>query len=240
MACVAFGRTNGDACLQMAADVNHLCSLRCEESCVLTCTQRLGKNVEQMEGQTFRVEDVVEFGNHIGIIGLGGGVNRNHTRGIANTENELTRYLPMDIAGEGSEILDILHMGIVVEYALIEVADAPAERNVVVEELAEFSSSLAGIGVAPSAERHENLLVLIESHIAVHHGREADTGEGFDFAVVLLLNILAEVGIAVLQSLPDILDSVGPQTVNELVFPLVRALCYRLVLLVDEYSLDAG
>lgn len=48
------------------------------------------------------------------------------------------------------------------------------------------------------------------------------------------------VGVAVLQTVPDAVDAVGPEAVNELVLPLVTTLCYRLVLLVDEDSLDAG
>ena len=57
-----------------------------------------------------------------------------------------------------------------IENALIEVRDAPAQWDVVVEEVRELACSLASVGVAPCAERHENLLVLAECHVTMHHG----------------------------------------------------------------------
>ena len=71
----------------------------------------------------------------------------------------------------------------------------------------------------------------------MHHGREADGGEDLNLAVILCKNVLAEFGVAILQSVPYSLYAIGPQSVNELVFPLVATLCYRLVLLVDENGL---
>ena len=43
-----------------------------------------------------------------------------------------------------------------------------------------------------------------------------------------------------MKSIPDTVDAVGPESVNELVFPLVATLCYWLVLLIDENGFDAG
>ena len=86
----------------------------------------------------------------------------------------------------------------------------------------------------------EKLLLLVEGHVAVHHGRETDGCKGFYLAVVLLLHILAEFGIAVLESIPDGFYGVGPETVNQLILPFVRALCDGLIVLVDEDGLDAG
>ena len=93
-------------------------------------------------------------------------------------------------------------------------ADAPAERNVVVEELGELSSSLTSIGVTPGAERYQNLLSFVEGHIAVHHSAETDGGKSLNLAIVLSLNILAEFCIAVLESVPDSLSGVSPETIN--------------------------
>ena len=127
----------------------------------------------------------------------------------------------MNITSQGGEVLDVGYVLLVVENALIEVRDAPTQGDVVVEELRELGSSLAGVGVTPSAERNQNLLVLVEGHIAVHHGAEADGCQGLDLAVVLLLYVLAQFGIAVLQTVPYSLGRVGPQTIYQLVFPLV-------------------
>ena len=56
---------------------------------------------------------------------------------------------------------------------------------------------------------------------------------------VLLVHIAAKVGVTVLQSVPDGIDTVSPEAVNELVLPLVRTLRYGAVGGVDEHSLDA-
>ena len=58
--------------------------------------------------------------------------------------------------------------------------------------------------------------------------------------VIFCQYVLAQVSIAVLQSVPDAVHAIGPQTIHELVLPLVTALCNRLVLLVNENGLDAG
>ena len=146
----------------------------------------------------------------------------------------------MHIACQCGKVLDVSHVFLIVENSLIEVADAPAERDVVVKQFGEFRSSLSCIGVTPGTEGNENLLFFIEGHIAVHHGRETDGSKSFYLTVILFHHILAEVGIAVLQTIPYSLSTIGPKSVNELVLPLVRPLCNWLVLLIDEDSLDAG
>ena len=120
----------------------------------------------------------------------------------------------MNIACEGCKVLDVADVLLVVENSLIEVADAPTERNVVVEEFGELCSSLTCIGVTPGAERYQDLLLFVESHITVHHSAETDSGKSFNLAVVLSLNILAEFCIAVLESVPDSLSGVSPESIN--------------------------
>ena len=224
----------------MAAHVEPLGTLGGEEACLLAGVERLGQNVEQPEGQAFRCEDVVELTYHLCVVGLRGGVNGNHARGIAHAEDELARHLPVHITCQCGEVLDAGHVLLVVEDGLVEVADAPAQGDVVVEEFREFGGSLARVGVAPGAEGHQYLLTLVEGHVAVHHGREADGGQGLNLAVILTVHVLAQVSVAVLQAVPDGLGGVGPQTVYQLVLPLVRALCDGFVVLVDEDGLDTG
>ena len=145
----------------------------------------------------------------------------------------------MYVAGQRGQILDVADVLLIVEDGLIQVADAPAQRDVVVEELRQLGSSLARIGVAPSAERHHYFLLLVEGHVAVHHGRETDGGQRLYLAVVLLLHILAQFSVAVLQTVPYGLGGVSPKSVYQLVFPLVRTLCNGLVVLIDEDGLDS-
>ena len=61
-----------------------------------------------------------------------------------------------------------------------------------------------------------------------------------DFAAVLSKNIFAQVGVAVLYTVPYGVDAVGPEAVDELVFPFVVALGNRFVVFVDKYCLYSG
>lgn len=118
--------------------------------------------------------------------------------------------------------------------------DAPAERDVEVEEIRQFCCCLACVRVTPCAERNQNLFLLVESHVTVHHGTDPYGGEVFYLDAILCLHIVAQGGVAVLQTLPDSLDAIGPQTILQLVLPGMGALRYRLVLIIDEDGLDTG
>ena len=74
----------------------------------------------------------------------------------------------------------------------------------------------------------------------MHHRRNTDGSQLLDFTVVLSLHVLAEVGIAILQTFPDGVDAVSPETINQLVFPLKATLCDRVVVGVNQDSLDSG
>ena len=105
----------------MAADVEPLGTLGSEEASAFACVQALGQNVEQFPGESLRSDELVELAHHLGIVGLRGGVDGNHSRCIAHAEHELASHLPMHIAGEGSQILDVGNVLLVVEDALVEV-----------------------------------------------------------------------------------------------------------------------
>ena len=74
----------------------------------------------------------------------------------------------------------------------------------------------------------------------MHHGAYAYRSEALDFGSVVAGHIGAQIGIAVLQTVPYVVDAVGPQSVNEAVFPLMAPLGYRFALRVGKYGLYAG
>ena len=84
-----------------------------------------------------------------------------------------------------------------------------------------------------------NYIFFAEPLVLHNIGREANGGQRFYLAVILPLYVFAQLGVAVLQAVPNGFSRVGPQAVNELVLPLVRALSYGFIVLVDEYGLDA-
>ena len=146
----------------------------------------------------------------------------------------------MDVTSQRGQELNVFYMGLFVEDGLIQVGDAPTKGNIEIEELGELGRSLAGVGVAPGAERHEDIAVGAERHITMHHGTDADGCEVFDLNAVLFHHVGAQAGVAVLQAVPDGFDAVCPQAVDQLVLPLVTALCDGLIIFIDEHGLDTG
>ena len=183
-------------------------------------------------------DEFLELPDHRRIELLGLRVDRDHTGCITDAQYFLACELPMDISGKRREIFDAVDMALAIEDSLIKVRDAPTKGNVEVEQFGEFLCGLTCIGVSPSAERNEDLVVLAKWHIAMHHRTDADGSETSDLYAILLFDILAQRGIAVLQAFPDSLDAIGPKSVDELVLPRVAALCDRLVFLVNQHSLD--
>ena len=182
---VTLRRTYGHSGLQRSAHVQLLHTGFRQFSGILTGTQRLRQDVQQLVGQTLGCKDGVELLHHLRVVRLRGGVNGNHARCVAHAQHELTRQLPVDISCQRGQIFDVLHVRLVVKYALIQVRDAPAQGDVIVEQLRQFCRCLARVRVTPRAERHQNLLVGIECHVAMHHSRETDTCQLFYLAVIL-------------------------------------------------------
>ena len=146
----------------------------------------------------------------------------------------------MYVAGKGCQIINLIYVLLAVQDGLIYVGDTPAQGDVEAEQRRKIGCSLAGVGVAPRAERHEDVLILAESHIAVHHGRDTYGGELLYLAAVLSLHVPLKVGITILQALPDGIDAIRPETVHKPVFPLAAALSYGVVLRIYQDCLDAG
>ena len=98
---------------------------------------------------------------------------------------------------------------------------------------------MCGVSVSPGAEGNEQVSLPVESHVTVHHGTDSDGSQVMDLYAVFLENILAQVGIAVLQSSPDCLQTVCPQSVYQLVFPLVTALRNGVIVFIDQDAFDS-
>ena len=117
--------------------------------------------------------------------------------------------------------------------------DAPALRNVELEQLGEFLRRLPGDRVAPGAERDEQIGVLVDGHVAVHHAAKADGADGSQRHAVLRLHRVLQIAVAGLQAAPHILQAVGPDAVLVAVLPLVAAGGDGRVAGADQHRLDA-
>ena len=81
-------------------------------------------------------------------------------------------------------------MSFFVQYRLMEVGDSPALEDVELEQFSEFPGCLVGAGVPPGMERDEQMIILIEGQMAVHHADEADGTNGFERCGVLLKDLI--------------------------------------------------
>ena len=131
--------------------------------------------------------------------------------------------LPVDIAGQGGQIADLVDMGFLVQDGLMEVGNAPALRNIELEQFGQFCGGLAGDGVAPGPKRGKEVSGLIEGHIAVHHAAETDRADGLEGGVVVLSHLAAKLAVAGLQAGPHIFKAIGPDAIFILVFPIITA-----------------
>ena len=222
----------------MARDIQTLGSLRSQETCALSCYQNSWQDVAQLPGEAIGLDKLIEFLHHFSIIVLGDGINRYHAGSITNSQYELSCHLPMHITCQGGQELDVPYMLLVVEDTLIEMRNTPTQGDIIVEEFRELGSCLSRIGISPGTERNKYLVLFVESHIAMHHGREANSCQRLNLTVVLLEDILAQIGIAILKTIPDGLHRVCPKSVDELVLPLMRTLSYWFVILINEDSLN--
>ena len=74
----------------------------------------------------------------------------------------------------------------------------------------------------------------------MHHSADADCSEAFDLNVVEFANIVAEIGIAILQAIVYGRCAVSPESVDKLVFPSMATLSDGLVVGTDQNGLNSG
>jgi hypothetical protein len=168
-------------------------------------------------------DEPIVASEEVGVVGAGGGVDREHPRRVADAEHPPPGERVVHVPGERVQGGDLRNVRFGIPHRLVQVRDRPAQRDVGAEEPGQLGGGIAGRGVAPGAERHEQLVVGVEREVAVHHRRDTDRGELRRSAAALSRQVRDEVGVGRLQSGPDVVEGVGPDPVDELVLPLVCA-----------------
>ncbi len=74
----------------------------------------------------------------------------------------------------------------------------------------------------------------------MHHRTDSDSGKRFNLHTIFFDHIGSQISITILHSEPYGVNAVSPEIVGKLVFPFVRTLGNRTVILIYQYSLDAG
>ncbi len=112
--------------------------------------------------------------------------------------------------------------------------------NVELEQISEGRGRLRSRGGSPCPKRDEEISVLIECHITVHHAAETDRTKGLHRDVVILDNLFAKLPITLLQACRNIFETVRPDAIFIPVFPIIASRCDRSMILTDQHRLDAS
>ena len=73
-------------------------------------------------------------------------------------------------------------------------------------------------------------LFFVKCHIAVHHSAEAYCTDFCKFFAVLIFNVVSHIFVACLNTCPNVLKTVCPNTVFQTVFPFVTAGRNRIII----------
>ena len=236
---VALGRTQHDAWLQRAGRVDERGALGGQRPRVFARAQHGRKDVAQAPRDPGLDQGLVliKVGLHVGARSR---VDRKHARGVPNAQDVAARQLVVDPAGQGRQAGDARRMLLGVEDRLVQVRDRPAQRNVEAEETGELIGRTPRVGVAPRAERREQVVVGVKGEVAVHHRGDADRAISRGGGVVPLAHVSDQGGVGTLQAGDDLVKGVGPQAALQMVLPPVAAGGEHLVVGADQDGLDAG
>ena len=236
---VTFRRAQPDTGLKRAGRVDERSPLGGQRPRVLARAQHGRKDVAQAPRDPLGHQGLVliEVGLHIG---TGFRVDREHTRGVTDTQDVAARQLVVDPAGQRRQAGDARRMSLGVEDRLVQVRDRPAQRNVKAEETGELIGRAAGVRVAPRTERREQVALGIEGEVAVHHRGDADRAISRGGDVVALAHVSDQGCVGALQAGDDLVEGVRPQAALEMVLPPVAAGGKHLVVGADQDGLDAG
>ena len=113
-------------------------------------------------------------------------------------------------------------------------------RHIHLKLLRQLCSGLLGHGISPGAKWNQQFILLIKCHIAMHHSTDSQRGQLLKRHPVLPLHFLCQNLITRLQSCMDCLQTVGPDTIHQLIFPLIRTHRQCFTIFIHKHCLDPG
>ena len=106
-------------------------SFRSEDAGIFTCRQYFRQNIFQFPAIFFGSNQFIELSHHFSRIVVGCRINREHTRCVTDTQYLFASYLPMHITCQSSQEINVIHMRFIVQDSLVQMRNAPSQRNVV-------------------------------------------------------------------------------------------------------------
>ena len=207
--------------------------------CRFPCTQDTRQDSLNFPRTRLDLGKVREHGEHIRIIRPRFLIDGKHPRGVADAEHLLARELPVHIACERRDKVDLLCMFLPVQECLIEVGNAPTLRDVELQLFREDVRRRARHIVPPCTELCKLLPLPVKRKITVHHRADSDRANLRERHMIARLYTCGKLCVTGLHSRPDLGKRVRPDPVLQLVFPRIAAGGNRLKVRVDEDCLDS-
>ena len=193
---VTFRGTERASGFQVSGRIQQQGALFCQGTGILAGTQHFRQDIDQLPGISLVSNQGIKSADHPAVIGTGIGIDGHHTAGITNTQHFTAAQEIMDPAGKGGQIGNILYVALIVQDRLVKMAEAPALRHVEGEQIRKRVGRLAGNGVAPGAERNQEIHAGIEGEIAMHHGTDAKSADFIQCDMIFILYVFLQIGIA--------------------------------------------
>ena len=237
---VSLGRAHGNTCLKDSGRIQKLCSLFRQRSGLFSGTEHPGQNLLQLPGISHIRRQLSELIHHPPVIIPGRGIDGKHAGGLSHAQHLLSGQLPVNISRQGGQKRNILYMLLSLQHSLIQMGDAPPLGNIEMKHRRQLSAGLLRHGISPGAEGRKQTALPVKGHIAVHHAGKTHTANGSKLHTVFLLHFPGQLPIAALESLPDVLQTVGPDAVFQPVLPVMVSHGNRLMTFIHQHGLDPG
>ena len=220
---IPLGRTYRTSGSEIPGGIEQPRAFRCERSGGLSGGEDAREDFLQLPRIGFRSHKPVKDPDHARVVIAGVRVDRHNAGSVADSQHLFSGKPVVRPSGQGCQETDVLHVGLVLQNRLIQMAQAPALGHVEGEGVCQLFRRLGGHGVPPGAEGNKKIHASVKREIAVHHCADADAGELCELHAAGGFHVLFQIGVAGLESFADRVLAVGPDAVPVFVFPFVAS-----------------
>ena len=200
----------------------------------------MGKYLLQCPGIAHFRRQRVKFVDHLFVVGAAAPANGEHAGGIAHAHALLSCQLPVQETCQRRKKRNLLYMWFPVQHGLIQMGNTPALGNIEAKQGGQLFRSLFRHGISPGSELRQLVSLCVKGKIAVHHTGNANGPHLPDGLAEALLNLPLQVRATGPESLIDLVHGIGPDPIDQLVFPGKAARNQRPEIPVHQHCLDSG
>ena len=224
---------------QHAGGIQQTRALRCQRARVRAGAKHPGQNIRKAVRHTFLRQKRVKCFFHSRVVTACRAVNGEHARRFAHAQHPFPRQPPVHIARQRGQVCNVPRMGLAVQYRLVQMRNAPPLWNVERKPLRQQRRGAFCCRVAPGAEGCKLRAVPRKGQVSVHHTGNTHCAHGMQRRAVPLLNLPGQPGKCILHARPYVIQGIGPVSVLQTVFPIVRTAGQHSMLRPNEHRFDA-